>query len=69
MNTTRIIGGIQIILSIMTGIISFNFIFEANIKNSSASPYNLGALIFLLGITLSLAVLLQGIINIKKNLS
>ncbi|MBU0467245.1 MAG: hypothetical protein KJ718_03775 [Nanoarchaeota archaeon] len=49
------------------GIVSFNFVMEANVVNNEFIPYNLGLLLFVLGILIVIAILLQGIVNLKKN--
>ena len=53
-------------MSVLIEIISFNFVMEANIVNNDYIPYNLGILLFFLGILTGLAILLQGIVNVKK---
>ena len=66
MGLNKIAGWIQIALSVLIEIISFNFVMEANIVNNDYIPYNLGILLFFLGILTGLAILLQGIVNVKK---
>jgi len=52
---------------VVIGIVSFNFVMEANVVNNEFIPYNLGLLLFVLGILIVIAILLQGIVNLKKN--
>jgi len=64
MKFEKVTGWAQIVLAILMGITSFNFIMEAGIINNDYLPYNMGLLIFFLGILVAVAVLLQGIVNI-----
>ena len=66
MKFKKVVGWAQIILSVLIGIASFNFIMEANIINNNYIPYSLGPLLFILGILVGIAILLQGIVNVKK---